>query len=191
MLEVVMPDEQHVELAIRLLRPEESSDAQLIDELARMVNAVYRRAEDGLWLDGATRTSAGELASMIAAGQIAVATRTGQLAGCVHVHDIAADASLLGMLVADPNHRGTGVGRDLLEFAEQHSRERGHRLMQLELLVPRAWQHPHKEFLTAWYGRRGYRLVRSTTLDETYPHMTPLLATPCGLQIYEKALRAS
>jgi hypothetical protein len=28
--------------------------------------------------------------------------------------------------------------------------------MQLELLVPRDWRHPSKEFLKSWYGRRGY-----------------------------------
>lgn len=179
---------QHVQIAIRLLPPADSQDARLIDDLARVINAVYETAESGLWRDGATRTSSSELAALIAAGQIAVATRNGQLAGSVHIHDIAADAGEFGMLVADPQHRGTGVGRALLEFAERHSRERGRRAIQLELLVPRTWHHPHKEFLKAWYGRRGYRLIRSTTLEETHPHLAPLLATPCDLNIYQKPL---
>ena len=46
------------------------------------------------------------------------------------------------MLVAAPDQRGTGVGRALVAFAEQRSRERGLRAMQLELLLPRTWQHP-------------------------------------------------
>ena len=66
------------------------------------------------------------------------------------------------MLVAAPEQRGTGVGRALVDFAERHSRERGLRAIQLELLVPRAWRHPSKEFLKAWYGRSGYRLIRTT-----------------------------
>jgi hypothetical protein len=60
--------------------------------------------------------------------------------------------------------------------------------MQLELLVPREWSHPSKEFLRGWYARRGYRLVRVTTLDEAYAHLAPLLATPCDLEIHEKPL---
>jgi len=40
----------------------------------------------------------------------------------------------------------------------------------------------------AWYGHRGYRLSRTTTLDEAYPHLTPLLATPCDLEIHAKPL---
>ena len=55
--------------------------------------------------------------------------------------------------------------------------------------MPREWSHPGKEFLTSWYGRRGYRLVGTTTLDGAYPHLAPLLATPCDLQIHRKALR--
>jgi hypothetical protein len=61
--------------------------------------------------------------------------------------------------------------------------------MQLELLVPRHWRHPTKAFLAAWYGRRGYRLVRTTAFDESYPHLAPLLATPCDLQVHQKELR--
>ena len=63
--------------------------------------------------------------------------------------------------------------------------------MQLELLVPRDWRHPSKEFLKAWYGRRGYRLSRSGRLGDAYPHLAPLLATPCDLTVYEKALQPS
>jgi len=93
------------------------------------------------------------------------------------------------MLVAAPDQRGTGVGRALVAFAEQRSRERGLRAMQLELLLPRTWQHPTKEFLKAWYGRIGYRPVRTGTIDDAYPHLAPLLATPCDLAVYEKPLQ--
>jgi hypothetical protein len=60
--------------------------------------------------------------------------------------------------------------------------------MRLELLVPRTWQHPSKEFLKDWYGRRGYRQVRVSALDVDYAHLAPLLATPCDLEIHEKPL---
>jgi predicted GNAT superfamily acetyltransferase len=93
------------------------------------------------------------------------------------------------MLVAAPDQRGTGVGRALVAFAEEHSRERGLRAIQLELLVPRAWRHPSKEFLKAWYGRLGYRPVRTGSIEDNYPHLAPLLATPCDLDIYEKRLQ--
>ena len=60
--------------------------------------------------------------------------------------------------------------------------------MQLELLLPRTWKHPSKEFLKAWDGRIGYRRIRTGSLDDAYPHLAPLLATTCDLAIYEKPL---
>jgi GNAT superfamily N-acetyltransferase len=177
------------EPAIRLLEPADSHDVLLLEELTGLVNGVYASAERGLWRDGAARTTAPELAELIGARQIAVATRDGQIVGSVHVHTVAEDASEFGMLVAHPDHRGKGVGRALVDFAERHSREQGMRAMQLELLVPRGWRHPSKEFLRAWYGRRGYRLIRTIGVDESHPHLAPLLATPCDLEAYEKPLQ--
>ena len=124
------------------------------------------------------------LAALIGAREIAVARREAQVVGAIHVYDVAADTSGFGMLVAAPDRRGAGVGTALLEFAEEHGRGRGRRAIRLELLVPRGWTHPDKEFLKGWYGRRGYRRVRTTTLEEDYPH----LATPCDLEIHEKVL---
>jgi GNAT superfamily N-acetyltransferase len=121
---------------------------------------------------------------------IAVATRDGRIAGSVRIHDVADDASEFGMLVAARERRGNGVGRALVDFAERHSRERGLRAIQLELLVPRRWRHPNKEFLKAWYARRGYRLIRTGHIGGAHPHLAPLLATPCDLAVYEKPLQA-
>jgi Acetyltransferase (GNAT) family len=92
------------------------------------------------------------------------------------------------MLVAAPDHRGTGVGRALLDFVERTGFERGMRAMQLELLVPRGWSHPSKESLRAWYGRRGYRIVGTGRLDDAYPQLAPPLATPCDFEIHHKPL---
>jgi GNAT superfamily N-acetyltransferase len=92
------------------------------------------------------------------------------------------------MLVADPARRGVGVGGELIRFAEARTLSEGRCTMRLELLVPREWTHPTKEFLAAWYGRLGYRIVRTGTIDEAYPDLAPLLATPCDFVIYHKEL---
>lgn len=182
-------DQQPATIAVRPLQARDSHDAQLVDHLTSLVNDVYTTAESGLWRDGAPRTTAAEIAELIRTGQIAVATRHGQIAGSVRVHDVADDTSEFGMLVAAPDQRGTGVGRALVAFVEQRSRERGMRAMQLELLLPRAWRHPSKEFLKAWYGRLGYRQVRTGSIEDSHLHLAPLLATPCDLAIYEKPLQ--
>jgi GNAT superfamily N-acetyltransferase len=175
-------------LAIELLDAADSRDARLVRPLADLINHVYAVAEAGLWVDGATRTTPRELSDLIVAGEIAVARRAGEVVGSVRIRDVSGDATEFGMLVAAFEQRTTGIGRALVEFAERRGREQGRRAMQLELLVPREWQHPSKEFLKAWYGRIGYRVVRSGSMEESHPHLAPLLATPCDLLGYEKAL---
>ena len=165
-----------------------SDDAGRVDQLTELINVVYAVAEQGLWGDGFQRTTAAELASLIAARQIAVATRDGEIAGAIHIEDIEDDTTIFGMLAAAFAHRSAGVGRALVDYAEQDSARRGRRTMQLELLVPVGWNHPSKEFLKGWYGRRGYEVVRTGSMDDLYPHLAVLLACPCELLIYEKPL---
>ncbi|HEY7044597.1 MAG TPA: GNAT family N-acetyltransferase [Nocardioidaceae bacterium] len=184
-------NDSETDLGITLLEPAQSRDEHLVVRLTSLINRVYETAESGLWHDSAARTTKSELAALIEERQIAVATREGEIVGSVQIHDVSTDISEFGMLVADPDHRDTGVGRALVDYAEGRSRERGLRAIQLELLVPRTWRHPSKEFLKEWYGRRGYRLVGTTTIEHTHPHLAPLLATPCDLTIYEKPLQAT
>ncbi len=175
-------------LAVGLLEADDGDDAALVEELAALVNAVYAVAEAGLWQAGAERATPSELAELIRAREIAVARQDGQAVGLIHVYAVADGVSGFGMLVSDPERRGAGIGTALLTFAEARGRELGSHAMQLELLVPRAWTHPSKEFLRGWYGRCGYRLARATTLEEDYPHLAPRLATPCDLEIHTKVL---
>ena len=182
--------EAHDTLTVGWLAAEASDDAGLVDQLTDLINTVYEVAECGLWRDGATRTTAAEVAGLIRDGEIAVARRDARIVGCMRLHDVPGDTSEFGILVAAPDERATGVGRALLDFAEALGRERGLRAIQLELLVPRAWSHPSKEFLRAWYGRRGYRIARTGGIDAAYPHLAPLLATACDLEIHEKPLAA-
>jgi GNAT superfamily N-acetyltransferase len=174
---------------VRLLEPAVADDGTLVAQLTSLINDVYLAAESGLWRPGATRTTASEVAELIRAGQIVVASLDGEVVGSVRVRDVTGDASEFGMLVAAPAYRGAGVGRALLDFVERRGRERGLRAIRLELLVPRTWSHPGKQFLSSWYGRRGYQIVRVERLESAYPHLAPLVATPCDLQIREKPLR--
>lgn len=175
-------------IAIQIVPPGAAEDNVLVSELEALVNSVYAVAEKGLWVAGAARTTSAEVAELIAAGQIAVARVEGRIVGAIRIQRLDTGEGEFGMLVADPAHRGTGVGRELVRFAEHRSREQGLDTMQLELLVPREWSHPTKEFLKAWYTRIGYRPVRNGRIEESYPWLAPHLATPCDFVIYHKSL---
>lgn len=163
-------------------------DAALTAEVVDLVNRVYADAEKGIWQDGADRTDGPEVVAMLLAGELAVARLAGRLVGCVRIQRLGDDLAELGMLVASPEHRGVGIGRTLVAFAEDWARREGLARMQLEVLAPREWTHPVKEFLHDWYTRIGYRQVRTGRFADAYPALAPRLATTCNFTIYHKPL---
>ena len=177
-----------VAVEVELLDAGAAADRALVERLTDLVNRVYAASEVGLWREGATRTTTAEMAGLVAAEEIAVATVDGALTGSIHVHTVSGSAGEFGLLAADPDRRGIGVGRALVAFAEVRIRDRGLRAIRLELLVPRTWRHPSKVFLDGWYGRMGYRVIHTAEVADAYPELAPMLATACEFRIYEKPL---
>lgn len=163
-------------------------DGGLVGQIVALVNRVYAEAEKGLWRDGTERTNGRDIAAIMLAEQLAVARLDGRLVGAVVVQQLAPGVGEFGMLVASPEHRGVGIGKALVAFAESWARQQGLSQMQLELLVPQTWTHPVKEFLRDWYTRIGYRQIRTDRLADAYPGLQPQLATPCDFVIYRKIL---
>lgn len=165
-----------------------ADDGAFVAATTDLVNRVYTDAEKGIWREGAERTHPAEVAGIVRAGELAVARLGGHLVGAARVQRLAGGEGEFGMLVASPDHRGIGLGRRLVDFAEGWARDQGATTMRLELLVPREWTHPVKAFLHEWYTRIGYRPVRTTDFAGDYPSLAPLLATPCDFVIYHKPL---
>lgn len=171
---------------IEMLARESGDD--VVAEVTDLVNRVYALAEEGLWRAGATRTTLAETRETIRRGEIAVARSAGRIVGSVRIQRLDEGVGEFGMLAADPEHRGVGIGRRLVGFAERLIREDGRDTMQLELLTPKTWTHPSKQFLHEWYTRLGYRIVRTGEIAKDYPALAPQLATPCDFVIYHKKL---
>jgi GNAT superfamily N-acetyltransferase len=175
-------------IEIDLLKPAAAEDAGLVERLTDLINEVYVVAEEGLWQPGWKRTNPEEVGGFVGAGEVATARLDGELAGVIRVQELSDRAGEFGMLAADPERRGIGIGRELVAFAERHIRDRGLGAMQLELLVPLEWKHPSKVFLDDWYTRIGYRVISKTGVADLQPQLAPLLATECEFVVYEKPL---
>ena len=173
---------------VRIAPAAAAGNTMLVNQLAALVNGVYAVAEEGLWADGTPRTTPAEMAGLIATGQIAVARAGERIVGVVRVQRLDSGEGELGMLVADPAHRGTGVGRELIRFAERWSREQGPRhdaargpgaaaMVSSEQGIPEGLVHPPRLPPGANRAGRG-----------ELPELAPLLATPCDFVIYHKSL---
>jgi GNAT superfamily N-acetyltransferase len=157
----------------------------LIDHLVRIVNEAYDAGEHSLWQDGSERTDTEEVTALVGRGEIAMAWRDGVPAGCVRVRRLSEDTAELGMLAVAREALGTGLGRELVAFAERHF---GTPYMQLELLVPHGEPHPDKVKLHGWYTRLGYREIDRRPFAEVYPDFARLLVRESDLVIYRKTL---
>ena len=175
-------------IQIEALPERASHDADTMTRIADLVNAVYATAEEGLWLPGATRTNPREMAELTRTGQIVVARLADDVVGSIRVQRLDADTGETGMLVVDPKHRNRGIGQELRRFVADMLRAAGVTTLQIELLVPRDWTPPSKEFMAGWNERSGYQVVRKGAFEDQYPDLAPLLATPCDFIIYNKAL---
>src|ERR1700754_2950770 len=135
-----MPDdkaESTQAIEIRPLPAAASAERAVMESVTALINEVYAVAEDGLWVDGAARTTTGEVAELTRSGQITIAVLDGRIVGCVRGQRLDGARGEFGMLAADPSHRSAGIGRELVRFAEDKCRDDGLAIMQLELLVPR------------------------------------------------------
>ncbi len=173
---------------VAFLPAEAAGDAAAISSLAAMVNTVYTLADAGLWAAPFQRTTPDELVRHTRDGELAVASVDTGVVGCVRVRAVDDTTAEFGLLAADPAHRGNGIGRELVRFAERTARAAGRTVMELELMGPRDGPHPAKDVLAAWYGRLGYRVVGSSDLARVHPGLGRRLARPCDFRRYRKQL---
>lgn len=101
-------------------------------------------------LDG-QRTDGEALRGMLSdpSQAILVAQESGALLGCVHVSQPKAERATLGMLSVHPDSQAQGLGRRLIDAAEQHARALGVKVMEMTVIALRGE-------LIAYYARRGY-----------------------------------
>jgi len=124
------------------LRMASSTDA---DALVRLINAAFRVERP--YIEG-DRIDAVGVRSYMAKGKFLVAEDSAGLAACVFV-ERRANRGYLGLLGVDPSRQGTGLGRKLMDAAENFFREAGCTAVDLRVISART---P----LPAFYRHLGY-----------------------------------
>ena len=97
------------------------------------------------------RTAPGEVEALLADEAVTILTahEGAALIGCVAVTIKGAALAYLGMLCVAPDLQSAGLGRRLLDAAEDHARALGIAAMEMTVIDSR-------DALIAWYERRGY-----------------------------------
>lgn len=144
------------------IQPAKLSD---VDELVHLINSAYRGSDshagwttEAGFLDG-QRTDAALLLQVLKRPDSVILTlrESGrrEILSCVHVEKSGDDCAL-GMLTVNPRLQAAGLGRQLLDYAEDFAR-RQWRARRVVLSVIQV-----RDTLIAWYERRGYRKTGET-----------------------------
>ena len=102
----------------------ERASADDVSELVRVINAAY---EVEKFFIAGDRTDEDAVRRMLRSGvflTIRDDADAGRLIGCVYV-EIRGERGYFGLLAVDPSAQGRGLGRTLVEAAEDHARNAG------------------------------------------------------------------
>lgn len=149
-----------------------SSRIEDAEAIAEVVNAAFQ--VERFFVDG-DRTSPGKVRRMLERGTFLLAELDGTLAACVYV-EIRGDHGYFGMLSVDPARQGEGLGRLLVDAAEEHVCRAGCAAMDIRVLDLRTELPP-------FYRRLGYVEVGTEPLPPD-----PSLKQLCQFILMRKAL---
>jgi GNAT superfamily N-acetyltransferase len=143
-----------------------------VEPLARLINVAFRVEQP--FIEGDRISPEGVRAYMVK-GKFLLAEDPSGLAGCVYV-ELRGDRGYLGLLGVDPPRQGTGLGRKLMDAAENYFREASCRAVDLRIVGART---P----LPAFYRHLGY--VETGTAP--FPPDAPA-KVPCHFILMSKSL---
>jgi ribosomal protein S18 acetylase RimI-like enzyme len=116
-----------------------------VEPLVQLINSAFRVEQP--FIEG-DRTNPEGVRTYMQTGRFLLAEDSATLAGCVYV-ELRGDRGYLGLLGVDPSLQGTGLGRKLMDAAEDYFREKDCVAVDLRVISPRT---P----LPALYRHLGY-----------------------------------
>jgi len=132
------------------IRPAVASD---VEALAGLINAAFIVERP---IFGGDRTNPDGVRALLERGRFLIAEDSPDLAGCVYV-EVRGHRGYIGLLSVDPERQGLGLGRKLMEAAEEFFREAN--CVSVDLRVVSA-----RTSLPGFYRHLGYAETHSEDL---------------------------
>lgn len=143
-----------------------------VGALATLINAAFRVEQP--FIEG-DRINVDGVRTYMQKGKFLLAEDAVGLAGCVYV-EIRGDRGYLGLLGVDPPRQGTGLGRKLMDAAENYLRDSGCHAVDLRIVSARTPLPP-------FYRHLGYLETGTAPFAPDVP-----LKTPCHYILMSKSL---
>ena len=150
-------------------RNAERSDAEAL------VPLINRAFEIELQFFTTERIDLEETLEHLGKGTFLIAESDGAIAGCNYV-ELRGPTGYFGLLSVEPDHQGRGLGRTLVEQAEELCRAGGCKLMQIRVLN-------HRTELPPFYEKLGYRVAGTEEVEQV-----PTARMPYNFITMEKEL---
>jgi len=143
-----------------------------VEPLARLINAAF--VVERPFIEGQRIDPLG-LRAYMEKGKFLVAEDGHGLAGCVYV-ELRGERGYLGLLGVEPGRQGNGLGRKLMEAAEDYFRAAHCRAIDLRIISPR-------KPLPRFYAHLGYTETGTAPFAPDVP-----LKVPCHYILMSKSL---
>jgi GNAT superfamily N-acetyltransferase len=130
------------------------------EALMRLINAAF--VVERSFID-VERVRLNEVRDLQRSGLFLV---VGNMEACVYV-ELRGDRGYFGLLSVDPARQGNGLGRALVDAAEQYCRDRGCRWIDLRVVSVR-----HE--LPPFYRKLGYTECGTEPFESEFPTMKPV-----------------
>lgn len=140
-----------------------------------LVPLINRAFEIELEFFTTERIDVSETQEHLEKGTCLLAERDGRLAGCNYV-ELRGEAGYFGLLSVDPAYQGCGLGRKLVDQAEDLCRNAGCGVMQIRVLN-------HRTELPPFYEKLGYGVIGTEEVEQT-----PSARLPYHFLLMEKKL---
>ncbi|MDB5287761.1 MAG: family acetyltransferase [Mucilaginibacter sp.] len=157
-----------------------------VPELTALINSSYRGESskkgwtteanliDGQRIDNESLTEQMEDPNAVVLKNI---DKTGKITGCVYLQK-RGDKLYLGMLTVSPLLQANGLGRQLLQAAEDYARSINYHTITMTVITTRTE-------LVSWYERRGYQ-KNGEVIPLVIPEKFGILKQPLNMFKLEK-----
>lgn len=120
-----------------------------LELLVKFINRAFLRDN---YFKRTDRTNSEQMTEYLRKGNFLLLEEQGELVGLVYVELRENGRSYIGLLTVNPDKQGRGIGRQLMQSAEDFCRDHGYSIAEIDVINLR----PE---LVDWYGGQGYQVV--------------------------------